>query len=64
VPRSVGDDELPPRGREVAVGHVDRDPLLALGAEAVGEIRQVDLPAAGDVSGALEGWSSISDFES
>ena len=37
----VGDDELAPRGREVAVGDVDRDALLALGAQAVGEQRQV-----------------------
>ena len=27
----VGEDELAPRGREVAVGDVDRDALLALG---------------------------------
>ena len=30
-------------GREVAVGDVDRDALLALGLEAVGEEREVDL---------------------
>ena len=41
VPGRVGDDELPPRGGEVAVGDVDRDALLALGAQAVGEQRQV-----------------------
>ena len=29
-------------GREVAVGDVDRDPLLALGAQAVGQQRQVE----------------------
>jgi len=38
----VGDDEASPRGGEVAVGHVDGDPLLALGAQAVGEQRQVE----------------------
>ena len=32
VAGAVGDDEAPPRGREVAVGDVDRDALLALGA--------------------------------
>ena len=40
----VGEDELAPRGREVAVGDVDRDPLLALGAKAVGEQREVNRP--------------------
>ena len=48
----VGEDEAPPRGGEVAVGDVDGDPLLALGAQAVGEQREVDravavAPAAG-----------------
>ena len=37
----VGDDELAPRRREVAVGDVDRDALLALGAQAVGQQREV-----------------------
>ena len=32
VPRAVGDDEVAVRRREVAVGDVDRDALLALGA--------------------------------
>ncbi len=44
----VGDDELALARREVAVGDVDRDALLALGLEAVGEEREVDrLAAAG-----------------
>src|SRR5690606_19054165 len=34
-------DELAPRGREVAVRDVDRDALLALGAQAVGQQREV-----------------------
>src|SRR5258708_2500984 len=38
----VGDDEAPLGGGEVAVGDVDRDALLALGAQAVGQQRQVD----------------------
>ena len=46
VARAVGDDEAPPRGREVAVGDVDRDALLALGAQAVGQQREVDLAVA------------------
>jgi hypothetical protein len=46
VPRGVGDDELPPRCREVAVGDIDRDALLPLGPEAVGEQGEVDLLVA------------------
>jgi hypothetical protein len=42
----VGDDEPAPRGRERAVGDVDRDPLLALGAQPVGEQREVERRAA------------------
>ena len=42
VPRGVGDDELALLGGEVAVGDVDRDPLLALGLETVGEERRVE----------------------
>ena len=42
VARRVGEDELAARGREVAVGDVDRDALLALGPQAVGEEREVD----------------------
>ena len=41
VAGGVGDDELAGRRREVAVGDVDRDALLALGAQAVGEQREV-----------------------
>jgi len=35
----VGDDVLAAAGREVAVGDVDGDALLALGLQAVGEQR-------------------------
>ena len=42
----VGDDEFAQRRREIPVGDVDRDALLALGAEAVGQQRQVERPAA------------------
>src|SRR3712207_3008422 len=38
----VGEDEPAPRGLEVPVGDVDRDALLALGAQAVREQREVD----------------------
>src|SRR6185312_4103660 len=34
--RRIGDDELAPRRREIFVGHVDGDTLLALGAKTVG----------------------------
>jgi len=48
----VGDDEVSPGGGEIAVGDVDRDALLALRLEAVGEQGEVDLvtrPDAGAV---------------
>jgi hypothetical protein len=41
VAGGVGDDELAARGGEIAVGDVDGDALLALGAEAVGEEREI-----------------------
>ena len=45
-PGRVGQDERAPRGGEVAVGDVDRDALLALGAQAVGQAREVELAVA------------------
>ena len=57
--RGVGDDEFPARGREVAIGDVDGDALLALGTEAVGEVGEIDLAAAGDVGGTLEGLELV-----
>ena len=50
----VGDDELAARRGEVAIGDVDGNALLALGAQAVGEVGQVDSAGAGDVGGAFE----------
>src|SRR5690606_16699593 len=41
VSGGVRDDELAALGAEVAVGHVDRDPLLALALETVDEQREV-----------------------
>ena len=41
VARAVGDDELAVRRGRVAVGDVDRDALLALGAQPVGDEGQV-----------------------
>ncbi len=43
VTRRISDDEVAAVGREVAVGHVDRDPLLPLGGETVDEQRKVDV---------------------
>ncbi len=54
MPRRIRDDELAARRCEVAIRHVDRNPLFPLSAESVGEIGQIDLSTAGDVSGALE----------
>jgi hypothetical protein len=55
VARGVGEDVRPGGGREVAVGDVDGDALLALGAQAVGEqgqVGRVEAPVAAD---ALDG---------
>ena len=38
----IGDDVFAPPGREVAIGDIDRDALLALGAEAVGQKGQIN----------------------
>ena len=38
----IGDDEFAPRGGEIAIGDVDRDSLLAFGAQAVREQRKID----------------------
>ncbi|MNZ92720.1 hypothetical protein D3C78_1117540 [compost metagenome] len=45
--RGVGNDELALGGREVAVGHIDGDALLALGLQAVDQQRQVDVVTGG-----------------
>ena len=50
----VGDDELAPRRGEVAVGDVDRDALLALGAQAVGEQREVHVVVAAPAARLLD----------
>ena len=59
VAGGVGDDELASRRGEVAVGHVDGDALFAFGAQAVGEIGEVDLAVARDVGGTLEGFELV-----
>ena len=42
VPGGVGEDELATRRREVAIGDVNGDALLALGLQAVGEQGKID----------------------
>ena len=49
VARRVGDDELPPVGREIAVGHVDRDALLPFVLQTVGEQREIDILTGGAI---------------
>ena len=54
VPRGVGDDERPHRRGEVAVGDIDRDALLALGPQAIGEQGEVGVVVATVGTGALD----------
>jgi hypothetical protein len=54
VARRVGDDELAPRRVEVAVRHVDRDALLALRAQAVGEQGEVHVAVAAPLGRLLD----------
>src|SRR5262249_24123246 len=44
--RRVGQDKFPAGRREISVGNVNRDALLALGSQAVGEEREVDWSGA------------------
>ena len=53
MPGRVRDDELAPRGREVAVRDVDGDALFALGLQAVGQQREIDMPVRGAIDAAL-----------
>ena len=41
MPGTIGQDELPGRGREVAVRDINRDALLALSTQAVREQRKI-----------------------
>ena len=54
VARGVGELEAAARRHERAVRDVDRDPLLALGAQAVGEKRKVDVAVAAASRGLLD----------
>ena len=57
--RGVRDDELAARRGEVTVSDIDGDALLTFGAEAVGQIGEIDLSAAGDVGGAFQRFDLI-----
>ena len=59
-PGRVGDDELAQRRGEIAVGDVDRDALLALGDEAVGQQRQIErlCRAAATCARCAASWSA------
>jgi hypothetical protein len=46
VARGIGDDEFASRCGEVAVGHIDGDPLLTFGAEPVREEGEVGVLVA------------------
>ena len=59
VTRGVSDDELAGRGGEVAVGDVDGDALLALGAQPVGQQSQVGVVVAARVAGGLDGLQLV-----
>ena len=59
VARGVGDDELAAGRREVAVGHIDGDALLALGAQTVGQQRQVGVVVALGLAGGLDGLELV-----
>ena len=45
VPRRVGDDEGAFRGREIPVGDIDRDALLALGFQSIDQQGEIDIVA-------------------
>ncbi len=51
VARRVGDDEAPPRRREIAVADVDGDALLAFRLQAVDQAREIGAAAARRSSG-------------
>jgi hypothetical protein len=55
VPRSVGEDPLPAGCREVPVGDVDRDALLALRLEPVREEREIDRAGGPALRRSLDG---------
>ena len=59
--RGVGDDEPAPVGGEVAVGDVDRDALLTLCAQPVGQQREVEEVASHAPAGLLDVFELVSE---
>ena len=55
----VRDDELAPGRGEVAIGHIDGDALLALGAQPIGQQRQVDIVVAALQAGPFDRFHLI-----
>ena len=52
--RSISHDKFPLRRSHITISDIDRDALLALGAQAVGEIGKIHLPATCDIRGSLQ----------
>jgi hypothetical protein len=59
VARRVGNDEFPARRGKVAVGHIDRNALLTLGAKAVGEEGQIHNGIASAARAFLNGYKLV-----
>ena len=59
VARRVGDDELPARRREEAIGDIDGDPLLPLGAQPVGQQGKVRVVVAALATDPLDGLELV-----
>ncbi len=59
MPRGVRDDELPLGRREIAVGDIDGDALLALGPQAVGEEGEIHIGISPSLAGFLHGCHLI-----
>ena len=52
--RSISHDKFPLWRGHVTVGNIDRDTLLAFGAQTVSEVCKIHLPAAGDIRRPLQ----------
>ena len=52
--RRVGNDELALWRRKISVCHVDGNSLLTLGTQAISEVGEIHLPAAGDIRRTLQ----------
>jgi hypothetical protein len=63
-PGRVCDDEFSAHGGEGAIGHVDRDALLALGLQAINQQCDVEIAAGGAEAGTVadEGSDPVVDL--